>query len=147
MSTNLDAIYASLMQEKYDQEFSDMINSDTSNDYALAQALAQAPALPLKHWACKKYMMSDADEREYNLKGFIRKGQIWVVKCPCCGDPVEVLEINCRIFNHSKLGPHSSESLCDAYRRERPGSCAMPFYFDGVELYALVKDGKPDYTR
>lgn len=124
---------------------------DTSGDHAFALALALALALddapPLKPWVCEKYNMTDADEREYDQKGFIRKGQSWVVKCPCCDGPVEVLEINCRIFNHSKLGPHSSKSMCDAYRLANPESCAMPFYFDGAELYALVKDGMPDYTR
>lgn len=96
--------------------------------------------------------MADAEEQEYNARGFILKnslqGSYWLVKCPCCRNPVEVLQINCRIFNHSTLGPHSSKETCDAYRMAHPDACAKPFYFDGSQIYALVyNDGSPDYTH
>lgn len=96
--------------------------------------------------------MSDAEAEEYNTRGFVPKfspqGSYWLVRCPCCGDPVEVLQINCRIFNHSALGPHSSKEACDAYRRLHPEACAKPFFFDGTYLRALeYSDGTPDYSH
>lgn len=53
----------------------------------------------------------------------------FMVMCPQCNMPYEVISINCQIFRHSgNLGPHATKEQCDAERNKNPHlGCCLPF--------------------
>jgi hypothetical protein len=61
---------------------------------------------------------------------------MYIVECPHCSQPIEILELNCRIFrcgvfksNFQQIDPHLPKERCDllVYMRKIYG-CGRPFY-------------------
>lgn len=75
-----------------------------------------------------------------------------IVDCPHCKSPVEIVQLNCRIFRHgilrsngTQIGPHSSKELCDFYvANDKIYGCGKPFKIEnGInnnEFVAVICD-------
>ena len=58
-----------------------------------------------------------------------------IIDCPHCNCPMEIIQLNCRIFRHgilrsngTQIGPHSSKELCDYYiNNDLIYGCGKPF--------------------
>lgn len=58
-----------------------------------------------------------------------------IVYCPHCFEPIEILELNCRIFRHAiykhnyqQIDPHMSQKDCeDLIKQGVVYGCAKPF--------------------
>ncbi len=67
-----------------------------------------------------------------------------IVICPHCGDPIEILEVNCAIFRHAwiietnqQLDPHAPKEVCD--RLLAAGflyGCGKPFRLENGKAVA-----------
>lgn len=52
----------------------------------------------------------------------------FVAQCPHCQQWMEIVQLNCKIFRHGNLPPHSKKEVCDRYGSDPalPG-CGGPF--------------------
>lgn len=65
---------------------------------------------------------------------------MFTVICPHCGDIIEILEINCKIFRHGvfkdtliQIEPHLSKLECDRlFKEDRIFGCGKPFIIDFI---------------
>ena len=59
----------------------------------------------------------------------------FIIDCPHCNCPMEIVQLNCRIFRHgilrsngTQIDPHSSKELCDYYvANDKIYGCGKPF--------------------
>lgn len=52
----------------------------------------------------------------------------FVARCPHCDQWMEIIQLNCKIFRHGNLPPHSKKQVCDRYRdNPRLPGCGGPF--------------------
>ena len=75
-----------------------------------------------------------------------------IIDCPHCNCPMEIVQLNCRIFRHGilrsngmQIGPHSSKELCDYYvTNNKIYGCGKPFKIEnGIntnEFVAVICD-------
>ncbi len=84
----------------------------------------------------------------FTLDSIMDTDTLLIVKCPHCGQHIEIVEINCAIFRHgvlkdsgTQIDPHSSEEMCNKYVEENLiYGCGKPFAIvknsDNGEFYA-----------
>ena len=68
-----------------------------------------------------------------------------IVKCPHCGDPIEIVEINCAVFRHGfslvnmqQINSHASREECERLLANNNAiGCCKPFQ--------VIKNEKQEY--
>jgi len=74
-----------------------------------------------------------------------------IIDCPHCKCPMEIVQLNCRIFRHgilrangAQINPHSSKELCDYYvANDKIYGCGKPFKIEKTsnnEFVAVICD-------
>lgn len=76
---------------------------------------------------------------------------MFLITCPHCSEPVEILQINCRIFRHAvyketmrQLSPHASREKCERLLEQKMVyGCAKPFILQEINGEMIAE--KCDY--